>query len=201
VTCTVQIYVGAAKHVAFFVIFLIFCASKILSYVCVTTDGDWIGNWIYWARRDRNCSNYSAITNSHSAIYYSTLLGLLSLLCVYRLPGNGFNNVKCFHAYVLIDWRLSHNCRLSTELDSSPLHCTNWTEPGRSSDTASERTNIEENRFQQFFYCCVTQLSHGTRREYCFPVSPLVRVRYMLPSNGRCLQSRYLTTGLHATLF
>jgi hypothetical protein len=42
--------------------------------------------------------------------------------------------------------------------------------------------------FQQF-YCCVMQLSHGLRREHIFPVSPLVCVRNILPSNRRCLQS------------
>jgi hypothetical protein len=57
-----------------------------------------------------------------------------------------------------------------------------------------------EHRFQQL-YCCVTQLSHGQRREHRFPVSPLVRVRNLLPSNWRCLQSYYLVTGLHATVY
>jgi hypothetical protein len=45
--------------------------------------------------------------------------------------------------------------------------------------------------------CCVTQLSHVLRREYLFPISPLMRVKNLLPSNGRCLQSHYLVTGLH----
>jgi hypothetical protein len=39
-----------------------------------------------------------------------------------------------------------------------------------------------------------TQLSRGPLREQRFPASPLVRVRNMLPSNGRCLQSHYLAT-------
>jgi hypothetical protein len=39
-------------------------------------------------------------------------------------------------------------------------------------------------RFQQLFCCCFTQLSHGPRRKHRFPVSPLVRVRNPLPSNG-----------------
>jgi hypothetical protein len=34
-----------------------------------------------------------------------------------------------------------------------------------------------------------------------FPVSPLVRVRNLLPSNGRCSQSHYLATGLHPTIY
>jgi hypothetical protein len=33
-----------------------------------------------------------------------------------------------------------------------------------------------------------------------FFLSPLMRVRNLLPSNGRCIQSHYLATGLHATL-
>jgi hypothetical protein len=39
------------------------------------------------------------------------------------------------------------------------------------------------------------------RREHYFPVSPLVHVRNLLPSNGCCLQSNYLGTGLHAAVF
>jgi hypothetical protein len=45
------------------------------------------------------------------------------------------------------------------------------------------------------------KLSHGLLREHSFPVSPLVRVRNLfwpLPSNGRCLHSYYLATGLLA---
>jgi hypothetical protein len=33
-------------------------------------------------------------------------------------PGNGFDNFICFHAHVFTGWRLSHNCQLSTQLDS-----------------------------------------------------------------------------------
>jgi hypothetical protein len=53
-----------------------------------------------------------------------------------------------------------------------------------------------KHRLQQFFCCCVTQLSHGPRREHRFQVSPLRRDRNMLRSNKRCLQSHYLATGL-----
>jgi hypothetical protein len=41
----------------------------LLSRVWVTTDGVWIGNWIYWSISDRN---YSAIANTHTAVHYST---------------------------------------------------------------------------------------------------------------------------------
>jgi hypothetical protein len=54
---------------------------------------------------------------------------------------------------------------------------------------------------QQLFYWCVTQLSHGKHREHLFPVSPLVRVKNLLPSNEHCLHSHYLATGLYATLW
>jgi hypothetical protein len=40
-------------------------------------------------------------------------------------------------------------------------------------------------------------------REHRFPITLSVRVRILLrllPSNGHCLQSRYLATGQHATL-
>jgi hypothetical protein len=44
--------------------------------------------------------------------------------------------------------------------------------------------------------CCITQLLHGPRREHL--PSSLVRVRNLLPNNGR-LHSHYLATTLHAT--
>jgi hypothetical protein len=43
------------------------------------------------------------------------------------------------------------------------------------------------------------QLPHEPCREHRFPVSPLLRVKNLLPSNGRGLQGHYLATGLHAT--
>jgi hypothetical protein len=45
---------------------------------------------------------------------------------------------------------------------------------------------------------------HGPRKEHHFPVSTLVLVRNVSPplsNNGRCLQSNYLMTGVHAALF
>jgi hypothetical protein len=45
----------------------------------------------------------------------------------------------------------------------------------------------------------VQLLLSGPHRKYRFPVSPLVHVRNLLLSNGRCLQSHYLATGVHAT--
>jgi hypothetical protein len=56
-----------------------------------------------------------------------------------------------------------------------------------------------KHRFQHF-YCWVTQLSHGPRKEHLFTVSRLVSVRNLLPSRGRRLQSHYLGTYLHATI-
>jgi hypothetical protein len=54
-----------------------------------------------------------------------------------------------------------------------------------SSPLTTRRVTVEVfDRFQYFLYCCGTQLWHGPRREHRFPVSPLVRVRNLLPSNG-----------------
>jgi hypothetical protein len=41
----------------------------------------------------------------------------------------------------------------------------------------------------------------GPRRKRRFPVSPLVRIRNLLPSNGPSLESHYLATGLDATIW
>jgi hypothetical protein len=57
-----------------------------------------------------------------------------------------------------------------------------------------------KHRFQQF-YCCVSQLPHGPRTDHFSAVSPSVRVRNLLPSNGRCLQSHCLATSLHTTIY
>jgi hypothetical protein len=105
-----------------------------------------------------------------------------------------FNNVLYFRAHVLTGWRLSP--QLST-FNSTRLHCTllhllNWVGRVIESLNAPHR----KRRFQELFYCCVTQVSHVPR----FAVSPLVRVMNLLPSSGRCLQSHYLATGLHATI-
>jgi hypothetical protein len=46
-------------------------------------------------------------------------------------------------------------------------------------------------------------MSHGSRTERRFAVSPLLHVRNLLrplPSNGRCLQNHYLVTVLHAII-
>jgi hypothetical protein len=53
----------------------------------------------------------------------------------------------------------------------------------------------------QSLSCCFTQLQYGLRREHLFLVSPLAHVMNLLPSNGRSLQSHYLATGLHVTLY
>jgi hypothetical protein len=113
-------------------------------------------------------------------------LSLLSLLYFHQvLLGNGFqrHSFLNFCVHVLTGWRMSHNWLNSR----SVLLITPWHRPHR------------KHHFQQF-YCYVMQLSHGPHREDLFPVSLLVCVRNMLPSNGHCLQSHYLATGLHATV-
>jgi hypothetical protein len=61
------------------------------------------------------------------------------------------------------------------------------------------RGNTPQYHFH-WFYCCVPQLSHGPGREHRLQVSPLVRFRNQMFSNGRCLQSHYLATGLQVTI-
>jgi hypothetical protein len=85
---------------------------------------------------------------------------------------------------------------------SSPnsLHCTALTRLYSVGRVIQPRSGpYRKHRFQQFHYC-VTQLSHGPRGEHSIQVSPLVRVRNLLLSNGRCLRSHYLVTCLHATV-
>jgi hypothetical protein len=131
-------------------------------------------------------SNSSTVSNSHSASRYRTHLNLLSLLYLHRLsPGNGFQRCAflSFCVYAFTGRRLSANSVNSRlVLFVTPQHG-----PHR------------KHRFQQF-YCCGTQMSHRPHREHQFPVSSFVRVKNLLPSNWLCLQSRYLATGLHATV-
>jgi hypothetical protein len=46
----------------------------------------------------------------------------------------------------------------------------------------------------------VQLLLSGLHRKHCSSISLWVHVRNLLLSSGRCLQSRYLATGLHATI-
>jgi hypothetical protein len=58
--------------------------------------------------------------------------------------------------------------------------------------------NIENATSNSSFFVVLMQLLHRPQREHHFPISPLMCVRNLLPSS-LCLQSHYLTTGLHAS--
>jgi hypothetical protein len=112
----------------------------------------------------------------YNALQYA--LSLLSLLYLQQsLPGNSFNNVV-FLAHVLAGGRLSHNFRLSTQINSLPLHCINSTELGRPSDITSAdhientaynssstvashscRTDGVENTASQLVHWCLFRIS------------------------------------------
>jgi hypothetical protein len=149
-----------------------------------------------------------------------------SLLCLRQsLLGNGFQ--RCislsFHVHVLTgrrpSWQLTKlSPRVSRQVRLGIKHpdfyycqtvagLLTW---GALSDERTGLSAIEvfdapphgphiKHRFQQS-YCSVTQLARGRRREHRFKVSPLVHVRNMLPSKGRCLWNHYLAAGLHATM-
>jgi hypothetical protein len=151
-----------------------------------------------WQRRgldwqlDLLNSTYLQVTIALSLIHalYNSLqhiLSLLSPLCLHQpLSGNG--NQRCsllsFHVHALTGPRLFPN-----KLNSVLLLL-----------VTSQHGPHRKHRFQQF-YCCVTHLSHGLRRKHSFPISLLVHVRNLLPSNRSCLQSHYLATGLHAATY
>lgn len=95
---------------------------------------------------------------------------------------------------------LNCSCSPTNSLTHQPTHSTSlnwlhWLTVYNISAWAAQKTP-----FQQFFYSCVTQLSHRLCREHRFQVSPLVCVSNLLPSNGHCLQSHYLAMGPHATV-
>jgi hypothetical protein len=116
-------------------------------------------------------SNYSAIVNWYSVIYYSKHLNFLSLLFAHLLSGNSFQQCPLFpdtHSY-----RLATVPQLST-LNSTWLHSTNWIELHRSTDITSERTH-RGHCFKHLFYCCV-------KPSRTWDV-PLLRVYGPLPGN------------------
>jgi hypothetical protein len=118
------------------------------------------------------------------------VLSVLSLLCLHQSLSDNFSRRRrslLFCVHDLTGQRLSHN-----ELNSRLVLLT-------TPQYGLHRKHLS----QRFFYCCVTQLLQGPRREHRFQVSLLVSVRNQLrplSSNGRCLQSHYLATGLHATI-
>jgi hypothetical protein len=62
--------------------------------------------------------NHSAIANSHSTAH----ILVFSVCCIFTgCLVMASNNVLCFRVHVLTGWSLSHNCRLSTQLESTPL--------------------------------------------------------------------------------
>jgi hypothetical protein len=94
-------------------------------------------------------------------------------------------------------------------LHNSTLNCTaltRWTDHGRSSHMTSERTH-REHRLHHLFYCCMTSPrtcmpralhNNGCTRHVSWHL--LYCSVWALPSNGWCLQSHFLATGLYATI-
>jgi hypothetical protein len=119
----------------------------------VTIDGGWVINWIYWTLTDPwlqviiTISLILALT-----VRYSTHLSLLSLLCVHRLFGNGFQWRTFLYFWVpelspCLSCQLltaeTHNDRLAavlltnwlltnqlTSIYCAQLHCTQSVESG-----------------------------------------------------------------------
>jgi hypothetical protein len=113
--------------------------------------------------------NYSAIVHPHTLQFTTTRTKPSQ-----SLSGNVFQrrSFLSFRVHALTGRRLSPN-----SLNSRPVLLI----PPRHGQHI-------KHRFQQF-YCCDTQLSHGPHRKHVFPITPLLRVRNLLPSNGRCLSS------------
>jgi hypothetical protein len=68
----------------------------------------------------------------------------------------------------------------------------------------SPRDEPDRKHLSQQFNFCVTKKSHGPRREHLFPVTPLMSITNLLRqirSNCHFLQSHYLSTGLHDTVY
>jgi hypothetical protein len=147
-------------------------------------------------------SNYSAIANANTLQFTTAHTQHYSVCCVfisrYLITASTISSAS------VLTFLSTGDCptTVDSQLDSTPLHCTALTELNSVGRVIWSRSGPHKKlRFQQFIYCCVTQLPYGRRIEHRFPVSPLVRVRNLLPSNWRCLKSRYLATGIHATIW
>jgi hypothetical protein len=92
---------------------------------CVTTDGIWIGNWIYWplVHTTQNSSNYSTLTNLHtSQITTAFDKPFSSLLCLQQpslraASNSGDSSASCGHIITVqrisCKWTLFFTARLS----------------------------------------------------------------------------------------
>jgi hypothetical protein len=107
---------------------------------------------------------------------------------------NGDSSVSVARSLTLHSWTLNRTA------------FARWTEHGRSSHIASERTH-REHRLLHLFYCCVTSPrtrmlrvlhSHDCTRHVSGQL--LYCCVWALPSNGWYLQSHLLATRLHATI-
>jgi hypothetical protein len=111
----------------------------------------------------------------------------------FTFPGDSSASVARW--LTLYNWTL--NCTVLTR----------WIEHGRSSHIASERTH-RGHCLHHFFYYCVTSLrtrmlralhNNGCTRHVSWHL--LYCCLWALPSNGRCLQSNLLATGLYTKIY
>jgi hypothetical protein len=146
-------------------------------------------------------SNYSAIVKNTLCSSLQHALSLLSLLHLHRLPPrNGFQSRSflSFHVHVLTGrWlshkKLTHINLLIFLLPSQDSFATAAAPRYTASAQTAQKTP------PQWFYCCITQLSHGPHREHRYPLTPLLHVTNLLLSlaiNICCLQSHYLVTAV-----
>jgi hypothetical protein len=124
--------------------------------------------WAHSLTRGRVCR----LSESQSAV-----ISLLSVCAIYILYV-----IKCMYVYTTytgplsVQAQYSRSCPIisSSCYNSSLVTWTRWTELGRTSHIASERTH-RERRLQHLFYCCVTS------PRACLPSRPIataVRVTY-----------------------
>jgi hypothetical protein len=167
-----------------------------LSRICVTIEGVWINEWIYWPLIHTTLNYVQAIT-ALSLIYtrYKSLQHPLSLFQPSAFTSLSWQRLLRVEILQLHALRFClHNLPWRSLLNwLCPLFETFWHEPHRKQSFSIVALGLFATETCLPRRCVSTAAARTTENT----VLLLLRV---LPSDGRCLQNHHLAKGLYATI-